>query len=610
MHRRLLNCAFLGATALAATVIATPASAQRIDRIVAFGDSYADTGNALRLAGIDPASTVVYPTGRFTGGLNYVDYLAQLLGVDQENFAIGGARTNTGNQSFGLPGLTQEVGLFLGGGGTLGFPTVAPTFDEGDLVTVSIGGNDARAFEQGGGLIEDAPDAAATAVGFAETNLDLLVAAGAPTISFLAGDTGRLPEIAGDPAGAEVRTAFSTAFNSGIQDVLAGYAANGVMVHYLDLSLMLDRVEANPAAYGLTGIVCPAFPDPTCVVNSGQGFLFYGDLLHPTSQGSAIIAQYIFTQLQAPLTLEATSELGLATAHQFGRTLSSRLDLAEPRDGGLAEGLRLFVVGDTFSRDLDQSDSTDAFDVDGVGVTAGISYGMGNSTVGIAVNHSEPRARFGADVSETESESWQVGAFGGIAMFGAFAQAYAGYGSDSHQVERMGVIDSMEAEADGKHWLAGLKAGYLMPVGIMRAGPVVALDYAKAEVDGYTERGDAALTLNVEDVSAKSLTGGIGAELRGDFEGGGVQLRPYASAMLEAELLSDARSVRFAQTSAPGIVNSWEFEERSKDPYGRFSVGGNAAILSGVTLNAVGSATVGKDRGDDVSAHVGLHFGF
>ena len=144
----------------------------------------------------------------------------------------------------------------------------------------------------------------------------------------------------------------------------------------------------------------------------------------------------------------------------------------------------------------------------------------------------------------------------------------------------------------------------------MRAGPVVALDYAKAEVDGYTERGDAALTLNVEDVSAKSLTGGIGAELRGDFEGGGVQLRPYASAMLEAELLSDARSVRFAQTSAPGIVNSWEFEERSKDPYGRFSVGGNAAILSGVTLNAVGSATVGKDRGDDVSAHVGLHFGF
>jgi outer membrane lipase/esterase len=610
MHRRLMMRALLAATAIAATAVAAPASAQRIDRIVAFGDSYADTGNALRLAGVDPASTIVYPTGRFTGGLNYVDYLAQLLAVDQENFAIGGARTNTGNQSFGLPGFTQEVGLFLGGGGTLGFPTVEPSFDEGDLVTVSIGGNDARAFQQGGGTIDGASAAAATAAGFAESNLDLLVSAGAPTISFLAGDTGRLPEIAGDPAGAAVRTAFSTAFNQNIQDVLAGYASSGVMVHYLDLSLVLDRIEADPAAFGLTGVTCPAFPNTTCIVNSGQGFLFYGDLLHPTSDGSRIIAQYIATQLQAPLTLEATSELGLATARQFGRTLSSRLDLTEPRDGGLAEGLQLFVVGDTFSRDMDMDDSTDAFDIDGVGVTAGISYGMGNTTVGIAANYSKPRARFGADVAETESTSWQVGAFGGIAMFGAFAQAYAGFGNDEHEIERMGVIDEMEADADGDHWLAGLKAGYLMPVGIMRAGPVVALDYAKADVDGYTETGDAALTLNVEEVSAKSLTGGIGAELRGDFEGGGVQLRPYASAMLEAELLGNGRSIRFAQTSAPGIVNTWEFEERSKDPYGRFSVGGNAAILSGVSLNAVGSTTVGKDRGDEVSAHVGLRFGF
>ena len=37
-----------------------------------------------------------------------------------------------------------------------------------------------------------------------------------------------------------------------------------------------------------------------------------------------------------------------------------------------------------------------------------------------------------------------------------------------------------------------------MPLGIMRAGPVVAIDYAKAKVDGYTEEGDAALALNVD----------------------------------------------------------------------------------------------------------------
>ena len=619
MHRRTMTRALFAATALAATALASPAAAQRIDRIVAFGDSYADDGNAIALLLANPfvpqatkdQLMLVYPTGRFSGGTNYIDSLSQLLNADVDNFAIGGALTDDTNTNGPvLPGFTTEWNAFLAGGGGV-FPTVDSTFDEDDLVTVSIGGNDARFFEVLGGQEEDAATAAAASVDSAELGLDALVGAGAQNISFLAGNTAILPEIAGDAQAQAIRNTYSTAFNQGIQDVLAGYAADGVMVHYLDLTLVGERIMENPAAYGLSsGGACA--PAPQCIADSGYAnqFLFYVDQLHLTSAGFAIVADYIATQLQAPLTLEATSELGLATARQFGRTLSSRVDLTQPRDGGLAEGMKLFVVGDSFSSDLDPTASTDAFDIDGKGVTAGFAYGMGNSTIGIAANYSKPEARFGADVADTETTSWQVGAFGGLAMFGAFAQGYAGYGKDDHEIERMGVIDQMEADADGEHWMAGLKAGYLMPVGIMRLGPVVALDYAKAKVDGYTEEGDAALTLEVDSLSAKSLTGGIGAELRGDFYGGGVQLRPFASAMLEAELLNDGRTVTFAQTASPGIVNSWEFEERARDPYGRFAVGGNAQILSGVTLNALGTTTVGKDRGDEVSAHIGLNFGF
>ena len=64
LHRRLLTLSLLAATALTAT----PAAAQRIDNIVAFGDSYADDGNAFQLAGINPVSTQIYTTGRFSGG--------------------------------------------------------------------------------------------------------------------------------------------------------------------------------------------------------------------------------------------------------------------------------------------------------------------------------------------------------------------------------------------------------------------------------------------------------------------------------------------------------------------------------------------------------------
>jgi hypothetical protein len=40
------------------------------------------------------------------------------------------------------------------------------------------------------------------------------------------------------------------------------------------------------------------------------------------------------------------------------------------------------------------------------------------------------------------------------------------------------------------------------------------------------------------------------------------------------------------------------------------SGGGSAAILSGVTLNALASTTIGRDGGNDVSAQVGLDVGF
>src|SRR5437868_3044967 len=164
MNRRTLSRALACASLVSLAAPSTPAAAQQIDRIIAFGDSYADTGNFFRLTGISPASTGVYTTGRFSGGTNYIDTLSNLLQVPQYNFAIGGARTDNGNGTPGVPGFTFEVQEFLAGGGTLGFPAVNTTLDRSDLVAVSIGGNDARAYQQSGGTLAGAPAAAATAV--------------------------------------------------------------------------------------------------------------------------------------------------------------------------------------------------------------------------------------------------------------------------------------------------------------------------------------------------------------------------------------------------------------------------------------------------------------
>ena len=166
------------------------------------------------------------------------------MNAPAENFAIGGALTNDFNTNGPfLPGFTTEWNAFLTGN-TLGgvLPASDGTFDEDDLVAISVGGNDARFYQTGNvlfgiapGTLAGAPAAATASAAFAATGIDALVGAGARNISFLAGNTADLAEVAGNPSAQAIRSSYSTTFNAAIQDVLAGHAANGVIVHYLDL---------------------------------------------------------------------------------------------------------------------------------------------------------------------------------------------------------------------------------------------------------------------------------------------------------------------------------------------------------------------------------------
>lgn len=492
---------------------------------------------------------------------------------------------------------------FLAGGGTLGFPAVNTTLTRSDLVAVSIGGNDARYYQLGGGTLAGAPTAAAASVTAFQQNMNLVMQHGTPTISFLAGDTGQLPEVAGNASAAGIRTAFSTAYNSGAQQALAGYAAQGSIVHYLDLTAILNNVKANPGAYGIQNLVCPAFQPPTaasatCVV-SANGYLFYGDLLHLTSNGFTIVGEYVARQLAAPLTLQAPSDMGLDVASHWGRTLSSRTSLYG--NGIMPEGLRLYVLGDALSHDMPGSDTNSPFEVRSVGGSIGAEYGLPDGLVGVAGNYSRPKVKFGTGDASVRGHSWQVGAYGGLSMGGLFANAYLGYGHDTDRITRTGVVQGMAANPHGNHTVAGAKGGYLMSFGGLSAGPIVAVDYAKAKVGSYTEAGDPALTLNVSGQSAKSLTGHAGLEVRGDIAG----LHPYVDLTAEHEFSGNGRLITFSQTSAPVIVNSWAVSGR-KQTYGRLSGGASANLGGTLSIDASVSTTLSRKDGNETGAQLGL----
>jgi outer membrane lipase/esterase len=607
-----------GAAAAAAFLVAAPASAQTVDRIVAFGDSYADDGNFFELTGIPRPA--VYPNGRFSNGTNFVDTMAQLLGVPVDNFAIGGAFTNNGNiNGPGIPGFVTEYSSFLGGGGPAAFPRVSGKFGPTDLAVVSIGGNDARAYEKSLGtsptsaqiatLLAGVPAQANQKVAEATTGLNALVGAGARNITFLAGDVGRLPEVVGLPV-SQVGTAYASAFNTGIKSSLSTIASQGVIVNYLDLNKIGDQVGANLSAFGLVSAgACPV----ACVTTDTSlldKYLFYVDNVHLTSRGFEIVGQYAVRQLEAPLQLQAQTDTGLLAATAFGNTLSGRLDLSHARTDGSGTGFNVFVTANAANQDYRRSLTNLAYELDDFGVSAGAEYDSGAVVLGAAVNYSRPKADMETGTGGVKAKAWQVGGYAGWSAGGAFAQAYGAYGWLDQDTTRRAVIDDIHGRANGRTAVAGAKAGWLATLGSARIGPVAGVQYARSRLDGYTESGDPVLTLNVAGQSVHALVGSAGIEARGVLDSGGLAVRPYASVTAEKDFDGDGRTIRYAGTASPTIVNSFVLSDRSKQTYGRATAGADLSLGGTISLQIQGSASFGRDSGNDMGGFAGLKIGF
>lgn len=232
------------------------------DRIVVFGDSLSDTGNA----------------GRFTDGDVWVEHVARGLGLGVAparlggfNYAVGGARTHSGVFS-----LREQVQLFIATRDS-GRP------DPATLYIVFGGSNDLRDLVN----VADRQAGADAAIAEVDSALRALVAAGAreflvPNLP----DVGRTPEARGYGAAwmSEARE-LAQRFNSGLERVLKEIERRGdVRIHRLDVFGLLEAAAADPQRFELRDLSNPC---PAELRTSGcDGYLFW-DSLHPTSIGHA-----------------------------------------------------------------------------------------------------------------------------------------------------------------------------------------------------------------------------------------------------------------------------------------------------------------------------------
>jgi cholinesterase len=278
---------FAVSMAIVTMALTASAFASSFSSLVVYGDSLSDNGNLFSLIGYPPPP---YFDGRFSNGPVAAEQLATDLGVPLYDFAVGGATSGVGNYidggtqttvgALGLPGMQTELAESAS---LLSSPLVSSS-----LFLVWGGANDF--------LTDGSPTVAAA-------NVDAIVAAlesdGAQNI-LVPGlpNLGLTPDFAGDPAA----TAYTDAFNTAL---VAGLPGDAI---YFNTANLLDQVEADPAAFGLTNVTDPCFNGSTVCANPDQ-YLFW-DGFHPTTTVDTIVADDF---LQAAETPEPSSLLLLAT---------------------------------------------------------------------------------------------------------------------------------------------------------------------------------------------------------------------------------------------------------------------------------------------------------
>jgi phospholipase/lecithinase/hemolysin len=281
------------------------------DRLVVFGDSLSDPGNAYVLTGMSlvPPYTDLIPEHPYargghhlSNGSTWIEQLAKQMKLVQSvgpalrvpgvfsNYAVDRTRACSQSPSPSYIDLTGQVDMFLSD-----FGGAAPAEA---LYVVFVGGNDVRDALTS----QDPPAVIGCALSAIYSNLIALIDAGART--FLIADVpnlGQVPAVALLGEDARQGAAYASyVFNQQLEGILSGIeSAYGEQVSFyrLDTFGLITQASINHPDLNVTDPCIDIFAGTVCA--PAKDYLFW-DGIHPTVTGHALIAE------------EAASVLGLS----------------------------------------------------------------------------------------------------------------------------------------------------------------------------------------------------------------------------------------------------------------------------------------------------------
>ena len=501
------------------------AQAAPVSQVVSFGDSNADAGlgAALSLSVFthNPTPTTGSIGGRFSNGPVAVEDVAKDLGVSLASYGVGGA--TTGTYAFGvIPSLLTQIPMYQA---SLGSSTLDPRA----LYVITAGSNDLY------GLTTSVPaDIVRTGASNIQSAVTTLNNAGARTI-IVVNRTVR-------PDPNSIDNANGITLNSALQSTVSQLDATlPGRVLYLDAYGISSALQANPAAYGLTGGSALCIDSPACISDpTGVGSTYVRfDSAHFALGANAIIAQEmerLVVMQDAPSQVALLPVLGVNIQRQDA---DNALAAGKFQHNDPVGTLRPIAIAQYSEQTYDRA-GHDA-DANVAGLMLGAKYKLNDAWIlGLLVGYDrvdvDRRAnQAGVDARQTYGYGTLQYEAGPVSF-----DAALGYGqADLQKITREspmfanGRLDSGDTTG---HSLGGVaKLSYdLYSTDGLRIGPMLQLDSWQSKLDGYSEKGSDSSALHFDNFSVSATRLGAGPRLRYDanqlsFEFSALYLHDVAS---------------------------------------------------------------------------------
>lgn len=487
---------------------------------------------------------------------------------DGNDWAVGGYRTDQIYDS-----ITAAGGSVVSAGGQtrtrdgylVGLASQGLRADPNALYYLTGGGND---FLQG--RITNTVTAQAAA-GRLVDSVQALQQAGARYIMvWLLPDLGYTPAIYG---GALQGTAsqLSNAFNQQLVSELQGVNAEVIP---LNIPVLVKEVLADPAQFGLPAgqnLIGTCFSGNGCTMNALYGVngttpdptkLLFNDVVHPTIAGQRVIADYAYSILSAPWEITLLPEMANGTLRAYQDELRSQW-LADWERWQAVGQWRSFVSAGGQHLDFDDQHSGASGDGWGANLTLGGSYRLDEAwRVGLAAGFSRQKLEAGVADSDYKLNSYLASAFAQYQQNRWWADlALTGGHLDFDEIGRtfdLGVNQRKEkGDTNGHLWDVSARLGYdiAQPGSQWHLSPFVSADYARIEVNGYSENSGRSTALMYDDQTRKSRR--LGAGLQGKYQLS-TQTELFGEVAMEREYEDGSQDLTMALTSLPN--NSFTLE--------------------------------------------------